>query len=495
MNMLSKLPALLLLLLFTSEAMAAADNEMLTLLKELKSEIKALKSQAEQANARITDLEKQLDQSRNQQQTAAKQPVADGKPASVTQASAAAGSQASTQAKEDKAGDKPAVTVGDIKGTLKIPGTDTSIGLGGFVKMDALFANTSAGQDKLGDQQSVYSQIPVGNMPGEHSQTTFVAKDSRLWFKSFTPSSWGDINTYVEFDFYGAPATYTYTPRLRHAYGSLGNFLAGQTWTTFTNTASIPDHLDAGVSAGAIANLRQPLIRWTQPFKWGDTSLELQAALESPRSLLWLPTVPAGNATSTDPNTDSYLTAPNADRYPDLVARLNYNPDWGSVSLAALGRNLRYTNNTTSLQKEIWGGGVNLAGKINTVGLDNVRFMAHLGKGIGRYITTSNTFEDAAISSTGNLQLVTTYGGLLSYQHWWNKQWRSSLTYGFSHADQPTFVNSVLNQQVQSIHANLLWSPISQTVMGVEYVYATRELLDGRSGDLQRVQFSARYNF
>lgn len=485
----SRLLTLMLIMLFAGESMAAADEEMLSLLKELKSEIKALKSQAEQSNARISELEKQLNQSRAEQQAAAKQPT------NVAQASVAPSSSAATPAKDAKASDKPAVTVGDIKGTFKIPGTDTSIGLGGFVKMDALFASTSAGQDKLGDQQSVYSQIPVGSMPGEHSQTTFVAKDSRLWFKSFTPSNWGDINTYVEFDFYGAPATYTYTPRLRHAYGSLGNFLAGQTWTTFTNTASIPDHLDSGVSAGAIANLRQPLIRWTQPFKWGDTPVELQAALESPRSLLWLPASP--NLTTTDPNTDSYFTAPNADRYPDLVARLNYNPEWGSLSLAALGRNLRYTNNTTSLQKEKWGGGINLAGKINTVGLDNVRFMAHLGKGISRYITTSNTFEDAALSSTGNMQLVTTYGGLLSYQHWWTKQWRSSLTYGFSHADQPLFANGMLmlNQQVQSLHANLLWSPVSQTVMGVEYVYATRELLDGRNGDLHRIQFSARYNF
>ncbi|MDD2864989.1 MAG: DcaP family trimeric outer membrane transporter [Methylococcales bacterium] len=48
---------------------------------------------------------------------------------------------------------------------------------------------------------------------------------------------------------------------------------------------------------------------------------------------------------------------------------------------------------------------------------------------------------------------------------------------------------------MQSIHANLLWSPITQIILGMEYVYATREVFDGRDGDLQRVQFSARYNF
>lgn len=489
MNNATKLMTVLLapcLSLAGAEA-AASDEEMLSLLKEMRAEIKTLKSQAEQANARINDLERQLDQSRAQQ-AAAKSPAAESKTAAPAQAAVTSSSGASATAKDEK----PAITVGDIKGTYKIPGTDTSVGIGGFVKMDALFASSSAGRDKLGDQQSVYSQIPVGRMPGEHSQTTFVAKDSRLWFKSFTPSQWGDINTYLEFDFYGDPATYTYTPRMRHAYGSFGNLLAGQTWTTFLNTAAIPDHLDAGSSAGSISHLRQPLIRWTQPIKWGDESMELQAALEAPRSRLWTYDSPGS---TTDPNTDSYFVGPNAERYPDLVARINYIPNWGSLSLAALARNLRYTNNTTGRQEEVWGGGASLAGKINTFGLDNVKFMAHLGKGAGRYLTTSNTFEDAALAADGTFEAIESYGGLISYQHWWDKRWRSNITYGFTHADQPIFANNLLNQQVQSLHANLIWSPISQALLGVEYVFSTRELVNGRDGQLSRVQFSARYNF
>jgi hypothetical protein len=84
---------------------------------------------------------------------------------------------------------------------------------------------------------------------------------------------------------------------------------------------------------------------------------------------------------------------------------------------------------------------------------------------------------------------------MLAYQHWWNKQWRSSVVYGYDQAEQPDWVNQVLNQEVQSLHANLLWSPVNQAVMGLEYIYANRKLLDGREGDLQRLQFSARYNF
>jgi hypothetical protein len=389
----------------------------------------------------------------------------------------------------DKQPSKPVITVGDIKGTYKIPGTDTSIGLGGYVKMDTLINSVTAGRDKLGNQILLFSEIPVDDSSKDHHQVTFHAKETRLWLKSFTPNKWGDINTYLEMDFFGDSATYTYTPRLRHGYCTLGNFLGGQTWTTFLNVAALPESLDAiGVSAGAINNYRQPMIRWTQPFNWNSTPLEFQFALESPRSRVWVPSKLEGNGGASFISSDDNV-------YPDMIGRLNYNPDWGSLSLATLVRQIRYTQPSTEFRQANWGAGVNLAGKINTIGLDNIRFMLHYGNGEGRYVTTQNTFGDAAISTDGNMNLVKTYGGMLSYQRWWSKQWRSNLIYGYSGSDQPSYINDELTQQAQSLQANLLWSPVKEAMMGVEYIYASRKLIDNREGALHRVQLSARYNF
>ncbi|WP_160167673.1 DcaP family trimeric outer membrane transporter [Methylomonas sp. MK1] len=475
----------------------AADEDIKTLLKALSQQMTQLQSQVDRSNSRIEQLEQELQHVRAEQVAVNKPVVGNTVQATTAAPTKVAGVSASPGPITDKAKEKPPVTVGDVKGTFKIPGTDTSVGLGGFVKMDTLFNSVSAGRDRLGDQQLAMSQIPVG-AAGERGQVAFHAKESRLWFKSFTPTSdWGDINTYMEFDFYGDPATYAYTPRLRHAYGSIGHFLAGQTWTTFLNVAALPDTLDVGGSAGALTSLRQPLVRWTEPFSWLGTPMEWQVAFEAPRSRLWVDTaLETSSSKSTNPNLDAaYYTTPNADRYPDLIARLNLNPDWGNVSLAAVGRQVRYTNGTTGYRQAEWGGGVNLAGRINTFGLDNIRFMAHYGKGDARYVSTNNTFADAALDQYGAIELVEAYGGMLSYQHWWDKQWRSSVTYGFAQGDYPTYANTVLSHQVQSVHANLLWSPVSQAMLGVEYTYATRELIDGRDGVLQRVQFSAKYSF
>ena len=477
------LPILLSLCLFPTSGYASANEDMMSLLKELKIQIKELKDQVNQSNARIDQLEKELQQARTQQPAAinTNEPIASTSPPLTTKTNKAVTS--------DKQPSKPVITAGDIKGTYKIPGTDISLGLGGYVKMDTLINSVSAGHDQLGNQQLLFSQIPVDDSAKEHEQTTFHAKESRLWFKSFTPSNWGDINTYLEMDFFGDAATYTYTPRLRHAYGTLGNFLGGQTWTTFLNVSALPESLDAiGVSAGAINNFRQPMIRWTQPFAWNSTPLEIQFALESPRSRVWVPSTLEGNG---GPN---FVLSDDA-HYPDIVTRLNFNPDWGSLSLATLVRQIRYTQPSTEFQQDSWGGAVNLAGKINTMGLDNIRFMLHYGNGEGRYVTTSNTFGDAALTADGDMDLIKTYGGMLSYQRWWNKQWRSSVIYGFSGSEQPSFVNTELTQQVQSLQANLLWSPVKEAMMGVEYIYATRQLIDNRDGALQRIQLSARYNF
>ena len=444
---------------------AFAEDDMREMFNELKAQVKTLQTQVQQSSTRINELEKELAQAHSNQQPAQTTP-----PVAPT-------------AKADETVNKPAVTVGDVKGTFKIPGTDTSIGLGGYVKTEVLFNSVSAGRDKFGDQFTVYSQIPVGDKnAGEHSQITFNAKESRLWFRSFTPSKWGDINTYLETDFYGDAATYTYTPRLRHAYASMGNFLAGQTWTTFLNVNVLPNTLDAGGSAGAVYGVRQPLVRWTQPFTIENLPMDVQIALEAPRSRI------RDNA-----NADSdVFSSPNSERYPDLVARVNVNPDWGKFSLAALGRQIRNTNVLNS-QSE-WGGAVSLAGKINSVDLDSIRFMLNYGNAMGRYVASANTFEDAVLSN-GDLQLVDIYSGMLSYQHFWTKDWQSNLTYGFIHANQPALAGNNITSEVQSIHANLLWSPITQIILGMEYIYATREVFDGRDGDLQRVQFSARYNF
>jgi hypothetical protein len=441
-----------------------AADDVRSLLQELSKQVAELKAQSAKAEARIQELEKNLEQERETNRHLAKAPVPPPAPMAA------------------KPEAKPAVTLGDTKGTFKIPGTDTSLGFGGYVKLDVYGNSVSAGADKAGDLYLFMPQIPVSPHRGENSQINFNAREARLWFKSYTPTRWADINTYLELDFFGSADSYT--PRLRHAYGSFGNLLAGQTWTTFLNDQAMADTLDLSGPVGYI-RLRQPLVRWTQPFRLAGQDLDLQVAAESPRSTLWT------SAWSEDrPET---LSSPGADRYPDLVARLSYKPDWGNLSLAGMGRQIRVTSSKSHQEDNVWGGAVSLAGRINLFDLDNVRFALNYGN-YGRYATVDRV-PDAALDSDNNLHLVNAYSAYVAYQHWWDSAWRSNIAYGFEQADLPRFVNDAMTKEAQSVHANLLWSPVAQATLGVEYIYGTRQLIDGRSGNLNRVQFSALYRF
>ena len=205
--------------------------------------------------------------------------------------------QQTTEQKEADAA-KNVVTGGATKGSFKLPGSNTSVTVGGYVKLDAVYSNPSAGVDTTADLFLQPNAIAVGPGAGdnERNQVKFGARESRMFAKTSTPTSWGDLVTYIEGDFYGADGNESVSNshglRLRHAYGSLGHFLGGQTWTNFMYVPALPETVDFGGPVGQIFD-RQAQVRWTQSFD-GSASIaagQWSASLENPESVV---TVPGG---------------------------------------------------------------------------------------------------------------------------------------------------------------------------------------------------------
>src|SRR5437763_1920837 len=59
-----------------------------------------------------------------------------------------------------------AVTGGAIPGSFKLPGSNTSVKLGGYVKLDAIFSDPSAGVGSTGDLEYEAGFVPVGPNAG-----------------------------------------------------------------------------------------------------------------------------------------------------------------------------------------------------------------------------------------------------------------------------------------------------------------------------------------
>ena len=373
-----------------------------------------------------------------------------------------------------------AVTGGATKGSFKLPGSDTSVTLGGYVKLDAIASDRSAGVGSTGDQEYEAGSVPVGPTAGanERNQIKLHARQSRLFAKTSTPSAWGELGTYVEFDLFGASGnesvSNSHNLRLRHAYGTLGGLLAGQTWTTLSDPAAYPETLDFGGPAGQIF-ARQAQVRWTQPFSGGTWSV----AIENPETVAALQ--------------DGAAFRADDDRSPDLAANVKFDTSHGKYSIAAMVRQLRVDSaKDPAVTAAKWGGVIG-ANAVVPLGKDDLRASAYVGNAIGRY--SVGFFPDAIVDADSRLALPDEWLGFVAYRHFWSPNLRSSLVLSALHSSNPASTAGAVNRSAQSAHLNLIWSPLPQTNFGVEYLHARREIESGDSGRLNRLQVSAQYSF
>src|SRR6185295_14919005 len=102
----------------------------------------------------------------------------------------------------------------------------------------------------------------VANEFGEDGRFYSGVRQSRLGVKSFSPTSLGELRTTFEFELFGTGVDAGQTTfRLRHAYGELGQFGAGQTWSPFMDPDVFPNSLEYWGPTG-MAFFRNVQMRW-----------------------------------------------------------------------------------------------------------------------------------------------------------------------------------------------------------------------------------------
>ncbi|MDX1588869.1 MAG: DcaP family trimeric outer membrane transporter [Oleiphilaceae bacterium] len=354
---------------------------------------------------------------------------------------------------------------------------DTSYSVGGYIKLDTQFTQTNR-DGRVNSDVFIPSLTPVQRI----NSSTFPEKhanESRLSFRTSTPTELGKVTTLLEFDFLGSAQgneriTNSYSLRLRHAAATFNGLTVGQTWSTFFDPASLPDLLDL-VGPVGITFVRQPLIR----YQTGDWEL----ALENPQSTLYEDG--ANGFTEFDDNS-----------VPDAIVRYRVPLDSGSLSLAAMGREVAYRDDNNSNSRESrFGYGVTASARfpVGDSGHD-LRAQVTGGNAIGRYMTL-NGFSEGQIESDGDIELIDQFGGHVSYRHLWSPQWRSNLSLSHAEADNPDSVSGGVARRYSSGHINLIHSPLPNIDLGTELIYGKRENENRDSGELYRLQFSAKVAF
>ncbi|NOR76140.1 MAG: porin [Draconibacterium sp.] len=353
----------------------------------------------------------------------------------------------------------------------------TTFKFGGYTKADFIYTQFNNGDySGSGRDFHIPSTTPVGDK-NAYKYTDFHIKESRFNFDVATQVGDKSLHAFIELDFMVSPGgderiSNSYNPRIRHFYFEYDKFLFGQTWSTFM-IVILPDELDfVGVPEGVVFQ-RQPMVRVTLG-SW-------QFALEN-------------KITTITPNAGGGRITSEAAFIPDIIARYNHKFDAGIISVAAIGRQLNYVegNNT---KHSTMGAGVTVGGKLNIGKLDDIRFSATGGTGLGRYLAL-NFVNSSVIDDNRDLSAISTFNGYVAYLHHWNDKLRSSASVSFISAniDQDLTGTSV-NNAAYSFSANLIYSPINDLMFGVEPIYGYRKLVGGTDGDFFRLQFSAKYAF
>jgi hypothetical protein len=276
------------------------------------------------------------------------------------------------------------------------------------------------------------------------------------------------------------------TIRLRHAYGELGAFGAGQTWSPFMDIDVFPNTVEYWGPNG-MAFFRNVQVRY-MPIQ-GDTRLTI--ALERP-----------GASADAGLYADRVELAGVMPRFPlpDLSAEYRMGQPWGYVELAGIVRQMEWDDTDPTapdLSGEATGWGFNLSSNIKLGKSDVLRLSALYGEGIQNYMNDAPADVGVDTTSTGGIDGVALpVTGLVAFlDHTWNEKFSSSIGYSSVDIDNSNGQSPDAFKKGQYFLANLMYYPVPKVMVGVEGGWIDRENLDGFDVDNTHVQFSFKYSF
>jgi len=365
-----------------------------------------------------------------------------------------------------------------------------SINVYGFVMMDA-------GYNTKQIDPNWFDVIRPTKLPAFKDQfapdgsTYFSVRQTRLGVKGNVPTALGELKTTFEFELFGTGVDAGQTTfRLRHAYGELGKFGAGQTWSPFMDIDVFPNTLEYWGPTGMVF-FRNLQVRY-MPIQ-GDTRLTI--ALERPGASADQG-VYAGRIELQD-------VKPRF-RYPDLSAEYRMAQKWGYVELAGIVRRIEWVDQGTDafdLSGNATGWGLNLSSNVNLGKKDVVRLQGVYGEGIENYMNDAPA--DVGVASNGNNVVSPVKGealpvtGVVAFlDHTWNEKFSSAVGYSMVDIDNTDRATPEQFKRGQYALGNVLYTPVKGVTTGVELQWGNRENnSDGFTSDIFKVQFSFKYAF
>jgi nucleoside-specific outer membrane channel protein Tsx len=316
-------------------------------------------------------------------------------------------------------------------------------------------------------------------------------RQSRLGVRAATPTDLGELRTTFEFELFGTGVDEGQTTfRLRHAYGELGAFGAGQYWSPFMDPDVFPNQLEYWGPTGMVF-FRNVHVRW-MPLT-GDRSFML--ALERP-----------GASGDAGVYADRVELANIRPRFPlpDFSGAYKMTEGWGYVRVAGMLRLIKWDDvldDQFDLSGDATGWGINLSSNLKAGSRDTIRLQFVFGEGIQNYMNDSpvdigivNNFSNPVTPILGEpLPII----GIVAFlDHTWNDRFSSAIGYSRQDIDNTNGQAPDAFKTGQYALGNLLYYPAPNVMVGGEFQWGRREnFSDGFQSDGFKFQFAFKYNF
>jgi len=468
------LGATLLVILSSAWSKGQSQPAQVPDLQQLKDKLQQLEQTMQELKGQINALE--------HAQVASVQPAAESQPTIAPQPAAAAVSVPVEAL-------RPAIKAAQTAGAEQ-PGT--RLDLYGFAMLDAGY---NFGQTDPNWFDVVRpTKLPASpNEFGADGNAYFGVRQTRFGVKTSTPTALGDLKTQFEFELFGTGVDAGQTTfRLRHAWGSLGQFLAGQTWSPFMDIDVFPNELEYWGPNGMVF-FRNVQFRWT-PISTDHT--ELVFAVERP------------GASADQGVYSGRIELSNITPHfnlPDFSWHVRETQQWGYVQLAGIFRKIGWTDNnatpTLNFSGTAFGWGLNLTSNVKFGKQDVGRFEVVYGSGIENYMNDApidvgvrNNFSNPVSPVKGVALPVL---GVVSFlDHTWSDRFTSSIGYSMVNIQNSDAEKTSDYHQGHYAIGNLLFKPVPKVTMGSEFQFGRRlNFTDGFNYNDYRLQFSFKYDW
>jgi len=325
------------------------------------------------------------------------------------------------------------VSGGSFPRSFLIPGTDTSLRIGGFANLNVLwYINGASQSSQLNGQGGINNQtffdgqggtgnlagIPLNNSINRSRGESFdmSPRVSRFLFDARTPSAWGEIKAYLEMDFAynntnvnqsnASASTQAFYTRLRKAYGTFAGFEGGVDTGIMHDPDADPELADFGGGAASNGRGRETQVKYTYQGPYG-TVFVVGGETPVPRlngpfgqvdiDTNQIPNIAACSVTGSGGTLSALTPASNAclgsnaffsplrQTMPEWIATARVNQPWGHAQIGAVVRTDKLDDGQY-LNRDFVGYGGTISGDVHPfagnpgpLGKDDLGYMACAG--------------------------------------------------------------------------------------------------------------------